>query len=768
MAEKSLEQALGNNVIFPPVVFIRVEFINTAKSVKIAPLVAFTLALNMQLETLKLVDTLPTRVEFDTGAGTKLVIEPHAPGVFRLRCGKPELVAADIAPGTRARVHAEVLLVRPEAIGEAVTEPLSGGAQGWTLAQGDVTLEVTSQPFSLTLKRQGQMVLSLSDTGIHCEQDVWTVGLNLQQDEKIYGLGETRGDLNRRGEYIMSDDAEHRALPLAWSPAGWGVYVNTLGLISHDLGESNPDEYLIALEDVTLDLFVFAGEPAEILNQYTQLTGRAGQPVLWSMGVWVEQSQNQSATQTAEMITDFRRQQIAIDGVLMLPPAAWTYQDSKLLPEWDALRFPDPKQILELFNKHAVHLCLHTLPAVLADSATFTELEDRGWLLANESGDAQVFPGVAATAEQPFGLLDLTHRDVLNAWSERHRQLIDEGVGALACDVQIDIPDTVVARGGEAAAVLRSIYPALARRALFDAAAGQKVPPEGIVFSSDLCVGAQRILWQSAPRVANHWSGLQHTLRTALSVGSSGVPVQMHSIGNASEPLDEMTPELYLRWLGMAVFSSNFCFQAHPKLIPTAFDAKTRAHIQTWLQWRYRLVPYVLGAIEDAARTGLPVQRSMALSFPADEEAHRWDTQYLLGPALLVAPVMQPGDEVQVYLPKGEAWWDLNTGWRYEGGTVWTVKCGLDSLPVFGREGHMLCLGPTAHHTGEFNSARILDEVWMFGMPVHHPVVMRNKIRVMQMQGSSYIKGLEGLKISPSEGLEVKRRGAEVRISRAR
>jgi alpha-D-xyloside xylohydrolase len=140
----------------------------------------------------------------------------------------------------------------------------------------------------------------------------------------------------------------------------------------------------------------------------------------------------------------------------------------------------------------------------------------------------------------------------------------------------------------------------------------------------------------------------------------------------------------------------------------------------------------------------------------------------MLGPAVLVAPAMQPGTELQVYLPKGEAWWDLNTGWRYEGGTVWTISCGLGTIPAFGREGHMLCLGPTAKHTGEFNSARILDEVWMFGMPVHNPVVMRNKIRVMQMQGSSYIKGLEGLRISPSEGLEVKRRGAEVRISRAR
>ena len=258
------------------------------------------------------------------------------------------------------------------------------------------------------------------------------------------------------------------------------------------------------------------------------------------------------------------------------------------------------------------------------------------------------------------------------------------------------------------------------------------------------------------------------SLRTALAVGASGLPVQTHAIGNAKAPMDALTPELYLRWLTFGVFSANFCLEGVERLLPWSFGDETAGHARTWLQWRYRLIPYVLGAIEDAARTGLPVQRSMAMAYPADREAHAWDLQYLLGPALLVAPIMQPGNEARVYLPKGDAWWDLNTGNRYEGGTTWTIQCGLDQYPVFGREGHMLCLGPAAQHTGEFNSARILDEVWMFGMPTHNPVVMRNKIRVMQMQGSSYIKGLEGLRILPSEGLEVKRRGAEVRISRAR
>jgi alpha-glucosidase (family GH31 glycosyl hydrolase) len=426
---------------------------------------------------------------------------------------------------------------------------------------------------------------------------------------------------------------------LAWSPQGWGLYANSLGRVDHDIGLTDPDVYEVHLESAVLDLFLFVGEPAEILNQYTAITGRAGQPSLWSLGAWLKQPGQCTATQLMEQVERLRGLGVCLDTVMFNMPMAWRFNDAKLSIEWDANRFPDPKQVLDLFAAKAIQVCLPTLPAVEVGTSAFDELEDRGWLLINDSGHACVFKGNAATAGVDFALLDLTHRDVYQQWIERHRQLADEGVSAVMCDSQFDIPDDVTARGGESGSILRTLYPA---------------------------------------------------------------------------------------------------------------------------------IPYVLGAIEDSARTGLPVQRSMAMSFPGDTQAHAWDTQYLFGPAILVAPVTKAGRLTQVYLPAGDAWWDLNTGWRYEGGAVLEMDIGLDTLPVFGREGHMLCLGPQANHTGEFNSARILDEVWMFGMPIHNPVVMRNKIRVMQMQGSSYIKGLEGLKILPSEGLEVKRRGAEVRISRAR
>ena len=472
-------------------------------------------------------------------------------------------------------------------------------------------------------------------------------------------------------------------------------------------------------------------------------------------------------TQTVALLARMRENQIPVDAVTLAQPAAWGFLSDKTVFEWDAQRFPDAKQMLALFHKHNVHVAASGFPGVLKSSPLFEELEDRGWLLSKDDGSAQVFDGIPATSGQPYGLLDLTYRDIYNLWVERHRQLIEDGLDAPACDAQIAIPDGVNARNGETGAALRSMYPLLVRRALFDAVAGLKVPPEGVVPSSDLFPAAQRLPWQTGPQAENSWDGLRHTLRTALSIGASGVPVQVHGIGSASRDLAGMTPELYLRWLAMGVFSANFSFQGVNGLMPWDFGDEVRR----------MSAPGCSGVIAGALCAGRdrgfrahgPAGAALdGAVLPQRRACPRLGSAIPAGPGPAGGADHRARQERAGVPAQGRRRWDLNTGHRYEGGTTWTLECELGQFPVFGREGHMLCLGPAAQHTGEFNSARILDEVWMFGMPVHNPVVMRNKIRVMQMQGSSYIKGLEGLRISPSEGLEVKRRGAEVRISRAR
>ena len=491
----------------------------------------------------------------------------------------------------RVRAVAEMLLARQEAVGESTISPRDDG-DGWRIAQGDVTLEVRSNPVRVALYR-GETKVFESEVSAHTpafghnalddtEAAAWTAGFTLGANERVYGLGETPGDLNRREESVVSDDPEHRALPLAWSPQGWGVYVNTMRRVEHAVGAAPAESaYVLTVDDAVLDLFLFAGEPGEILNQYTALTGRAGQPVLWAMGAWLQQASGEMPTQTVALLARMRENQIPVDAVTLAQPAAWGFLSDKTVFEWDAQRFPDAKQMLALFHKHNVHVAASGFPGVLKSSPLFEELEDRGWLLSKDDGSAQVFDGIPATSGQPYGLLDLTYRDIYNLWVERHRQLIEDGLDAPACDAQIAIPDGVNARNGETGAALRSMYPLLVRRALFDAVAGLKVPPEGVVPSSDLFPAAQRLPWQTGPQAENSWDGLRHTLRTALSIGASGVPVQVHGIGSASRDLAGMTPELYLRWLAMGVFSANFSFQGVNGLMPWDFGDEVLAHVRT-------------------------------------------------------------------------------------------------------------------------------------------------------------------------------------------
>ncbi len=724
---------------------------------------------------LEFTNATSARAEFSLPeAGLALQVEAHAPGVYRVRCAPPDiLLAREEKPSARQKAYAEMLLAREESVGEMATSS-AVGTEGWRLEQGEIALEIMADPLRFALYRGDRCVLRSVAQGAlqKGERDgatLWRLSTALEDDDYLHGLGESAGDPDRRGCSLISDNPAARAASLLWSTEGWGLYVNTLGRVEYDLGGETGDTCNYVVHDGVLDFFLFAGEPGEILNQFTALTGRAGQPGLWPMGVWLEQAPDMSLEDTLAIVESFRANEWSVDTLQLAAPMPYGFLSDKPVFEWSAERFGDPRELHTRLQKSGLQLAAPTLPAVLQGTPLFEEWEDRGWLLIrDEDGAACLFPGNEFTGGRPYGLLDLTNKDVYKLWVERQRQAVDEGLGALVCNVQTDIPDDVTARGGESGAVLRTVYPLLARRALFDAAAGHRTPQEGVVVSNDLFPAVQRCAWQAGPRCENSWSGMEQSLRTALSLGDSGIPIQTHRLGSAQHALDGMTPELYIRWLATCVFSANFSFQGVPGLLPSSFDPATQELARHWLQWRYRLIPYVLGIIEDAVRTGLPVQRSMALSFPADPVAQAWDTQYLLGPAVLVAPMLESGETARVYLPEGQAWWDLNTGWRYEGGTVLELECGLDTLPVFGREGHMLCLGPGGLHTADFNSARLLDEVWMFGMPEHSPVVMRNKIRVMQMQGSSYIKGLEGLKILPSEGLEVKRRGAEVRISRAR
>ncbi len=684
-----------------------------------------------------------------------LRVEASALGVFRLRIGS-ESKLDDSKLNVRALARKSLLLARQEITSEFEVNTEN---KGWRLSHGSTSLLIKTQPFSLQFYQDDQVVLStVSPSALLLDDKQWRLNLALTSNETVYGLGRVSDTLNRRGQEIQSDSQDY--LPLSWSAKGWGVFVQSLHKVSHSIGlKKHPNQYGITVEDDVLDVFFYIAPPAEILNQFSATIGRPGQPPLRAMGLWLDQQENQTISEFMSTVEQWEKAGLTVDTLNFAAPSMFSFQSDKLVMDWDEGRVGDVRQFIADYAKGKKHVCVPSFPGIPVDTALFQDLEDRAWLLLDDKGKAYQ----VATPKGKVGVLDLTYKDAYQYWESRHQQLLEGTDIAVSIAQTIHIPDNVSARQGEEKAFLRQLYSAWLEQSLFEGQAFHKTPSEAFVRRQALSLNSVRSTGLYLQDTIESYTDLENLLQRHLSTQMSGVIAQSHVLN-----LQATEARLYLRALALSIFSAGFSFVADEAYWPTQFDEKTQQTVKILLALRYRLIPYVLGVIEDATRTGLPVQRAMALAYPQDTYAHQYHQQFLFGPALLVAPILDSQDSKCIYLPEGDAWWDLNTGVRYEGGQVLEYHCDTSAIPVFGREGHMLCLGPDLKGLEEFNTARVLDEVWLFGMPIHNPVVMRNKIRVMQMQGSSYIKGFEGLRILPSEGLEVKRRGAEVRISRER
>ncbi|TMH29084.1 MAG: alpha-xylosidase, partial [Betaproteobacteria bacterium] len=186
-------------------------------------------------------------------------------------------------------------------------------------------------------------------------------------------------------------------------------------------------------------------------------------------------------------------------------------------------------------------------------------------------------------------------------------------------------------------------------------------------------MGSRRLDWQPA---LSDWEGLAASIRGGLSWSMSGAAYHASDIGGfyGSAP---PSAELYLRWLQMSVFSSHMRVHGIGAREPWAFGEEAEVIARQWIEFRYRLLPYLKQVIAQAIESGLPVMRAMPLAFPANALTRAYETQFMCGDALLVAPIVSAGGEVDVALPPG-AWYDLATRQRIAGRQVIRYRAPLD------------------------------------------------------------------------------------------
>jgi alpha-D-xyloside xylohydrolase len=315
--------------------------------------------------------------------------------------------------------------------------------------------------------------------------------------------------------------------------------------------------------------------------------------------------------------------------------------------------------------------------------------------------------------------VDFTHPDAYAWYRDAHAALFAQGVDVLKTDFAEQVPEDAVAANGDRGTRVHNAYALLFNRCVFEATE-RHAPGEGIVWGRSGWAGSQRypLQWGGDPQT--DWEGLAASIRGGLSWGMSGVPFYSHDIGGFYHRSPGTPPDvdLYVRWTQAGVMASHTRFHGTSPREPWHFGETAERIVRRWLEWRYRLIPYLQACAYEAHRTGLPVMRAMPLACPGDPAAWGFEEQYLLGPALLVAPVLRPDGRSRVYLPEGR-WYDIDTGEAAEGPRMIERTVPLDAMPIYGRDGHMLPLGPVVQHTGELRADVDVAELWEFGRPRH-------------------------------------------------
>jgi len=657
------------------------------------------------LRTLDLVERLeavePVLHEPEPGPPALLRLDVVAVGVLRLRYaaggaplpdGPSDMLVEPAAPAPSASLHERVL----EGGGlraEVAEDPLSVRVRD---AGG--RLRFATRPVDVPELEEGQLPqwrwlflnryatpLGTDGTDAHL---CWDLG----HDERLFGLGEGFGPLDRRfahhdlwvrETFSNATPAAYKQVPFVWSTAGWGLFAHTTNRVRLDLGASEHATAALRVEGTrALDLFVVLGdEPAELLERYCSLTGLPRVPPAWSFGLWMGRISYDRQDQVERVAAELREHEVPCDVIHV--DTDWFAE--RWVCDWTFApdRFPDPEGMLARLREQGFRVSLWQWPYALRQASVRAGAEEAGALLEAPDGGPVTLPGEWGDA----GVIDLTRPEGVAWYRERLHPLLEAGVAAIKADFGEGAPG----------AGLHNRFPLLYNRTVFELS-------EEVVGARDAVIWA-RSAWAGSQRYPLHWSGdgiarfadLPCVLRSTLSFGLSGFAFYAHDIGGSS---GVPTPELYVRWAQLGLLSSHTRAHGTPPREPWAYGERAEGIVRRYVELRYRLLPYLVTEAHACAGRGTPLVRAMVLDFPHDRTARGLDDQYLLGRALLVAPVLDAREERDVWLPEG-TWVDFWSGERVEGGRWLHVHAPLDHVPLWVRGGSVLRLGPVVQHVGE-------------------------------------------------------------------
>ncbi len=533
-----------------------------------------------------------------------------------------------------------------------------------------------------------------------------TARFEARDGEKIFGMGQyQQPNFDLKGCVLeLAQRNSQISIPFYLSSLGYGFLWNNPAVGTATFG-ANMTVWEAKRTD-ELDYWLCAGDtPREIIEKYTDVTGRAPEFPENALGLWQCKLRYRTQEEVLEVAREYKRRGIPLD-VIVIDFFHWVRQG-----DWafDPVYWPDPAAMVRELHAMGTRCMVSVWPTVDKKSVHYAEMLERGLFVRTERGSGQLYDFRGDTVI--YDALNPEARAFL--WEKIRENYYKDGIDLFWLD---EAEPEYIAYDHDhfrhftgPALKVGNAYPREHARGFYEAQRreGQR---DIVNLLRSAWVGSQKyaaLVWSGD--IQSTFEALRDQLSAGLNIGLAGIPWWVSDTGGFfGDVRDPHFNELLVRWFQFSAFCPVLRMHGDrgPHDIPNLSDLdygggfadtgrpnelwsygeEVYAILKKYLDIRLSMKDYIKAVLDEASRNGSPVLRAMFYEFPEDGRCWEIDDQYMFGPDYLVAPVLRQGQtERDVYLPAG-TWEDIHTGEVISGPVTVTRATPLDVMPVYRRE----------------------------------------------------------------------------------
>lgn len=603
-------------------------------------------------------------------------------------------------------------------------------------SQGEKYFSPALAPVGLQVRNaSGEQVLDMSgwEMAPHTVsgEKTYEVGASFSApaDEHYYGMGqnqESLGALDLRNRVIEcrhwydAPGGESVCVPFMVSSKGYGIVWDNPSATRFSAAINGVTRFRSEVGE-RVSFFVITGKtPDELYAGYARLTGRTPIPPKAAFGLIQSKARYDSQDEVLRVANSYRQKGYPLDMMVV----DWFYWTRMGQMDINPAEFPDPDAMNRQLHAMGLQSIISIWPRFETSGRYFNELDAKGYLLKDKDGKS--VDGLPFRADRTGGLIDATNPKARQwYWEKARDNILAHGFDYPWLDeTEPDlVPDGAFFSIGSGDRY-HNLFPLLHVEGVAENMRTWRPNKRVLILSRAAYLGSQRtgaLFWSSD--IDPSWEALRRQIPAGLNMTASGIAMWGNDIGgwqwlpqttSASKPplLDPSDgrdvvgqnndyPELLTRWFEYGTFLPTLRLHGDRKHTEIwAFGKPAEDIMARYDRLRYQLIPYIYSQAKFTHDTGAPFMRPLWMDFANDPKVVDIGTEYMFGPAFLVAPVTEQGQTAKdVYLPQGSDWYNFWTKEKLAGGQWVKVAAPVDQIPLFVKAGSIVPLGSSIQST---------------------------------------------------------------------